>query len=93
MEGDCMSKQLRLMILANVVLVTVCVVLNWAYYLYGYDPGHAVQWTPLFLRFYNYQLPGGDFGITIPNFTFYLFWAAVAVDVYTTVNLQRSREI
>ncbi len=88
-----MSKQLGLMILANIVMGAVCVVLNWAYYLYGYEPGHAVQWTPLWLRFYNYQLPGGDIGITIPNFTFYLFWAVVAMNIYFIVDLRRSREI
>ncbi len=86
-----MSKQLKLMILVNIILALICVVLNWAYYLYGYQPGHAVQWTPLWLRFYNYQSLT-DIGVQIPNFTFYLFWVVIAVNLYFIIKLTRSKE-
>ncbi len=86
-----MSKQLKLMILVNIILALVYVSLNLAYYFYGYRVGHAVQWTPLWLRFYNYQSLT-DIGIQIPNFTFYLFWIVIAVNLYFIIKLERSKQ-
>jgi hypothetical protein len=85
---------MKLMILVNVVLGLLYVVLNMAYYLYGYSEGYAVQWTPLWLWFYNYQYSvtmQPDFGITIPNFSFYLFWIAIAVNLCFVVILGRNK--
>jgi hypothetical protein len=87
-----MSRQFKLMILLNILLSLVFVALNLAYDDYGNIPGHAVQWTPLWLRFYNYALPVPDMGITIPNFTFYLFWLSTIVNLYFIIRLQRSKE-
>jgi len=87
-----MPKQLKVMILANIILGSLLIILNMAYDFYGNSAGHAVQWAPLWLRFYNYMLPAPDVGITIPNFTFYLFWVATAVNLCFIIKLAKSRE-
>lgn len=90
-----MSKQLKLMILVNVVLGLLYVVSNFIFGYFANLPSIIAQWSPLWLTFYNYDYIaefGGEIVAPIPNFSFYFFWVSIAVNLYFIVKLGRSKE-
>jgi hypothetical protein len=88
-----MSRQLMLMILANIFLSLLFVAFNFIYSSLATGVHYAV-WSPLWLTFYNAQAAAtiGDLGLREPNFSFYFFWVSTIVNVYFLYRLQRSKE-
>ena len=79
------------MIFVNVLLGFFFVAFDLIYNYFGNMPSHHALWSPLWLTFYNYQIPD-SLGVPEPNFSFYFFWALLFVNFYFIVRLQRSKE-
>ena len=92
--GGLVSRQLKLMILANIILGLLFIASNFVFDYFGNMPSHHALWSPMWLTFYNYVFAAqfGDIGAQIPNFSFYFFWASIAVNLYFIIKLGRGRE-
>ncbi len=84
-------KQFKFMILVNALIGFFFIVSNFAYDYFGNMVPHHTLWSPLWLTWYNYQIPD-DVGAQQPNFSFYFFWVLLLVNVYFIVRLQKNRE-
>jgi len=90
-----MSRQLKLVILVNVLLCGLFVVCNFVFGYFANLPSIHAQWNPLWLTYYNFDYlaqMGGEIVAPIPNFSFYFFWISIAVNLYFIIKLGRSRE-
>ena len=92
-----MSKQFKLMILANVVLAASFLICNYVYfYFINRFDGHAALWSPLWLTFTNVdeiRTVGHTIGVPEPNFSFYFFWVLMAANVYFLFRQQKISDL
>ena len=90
-----MSTDLKIMILANIILSLLFVALNFAFGYFANLPSIHAQWNPLWLTYYNFDYlaqMGGEIVAPIPNFSFYFFWISIAVNLYFIIKLGRNKE-
>ena len=81
------------MILANGLLGIAFAAANLIYAHFGNTSPHETTWTPLWLTFFNAEYVktiGPDFGLTVPNFSFYFFLALLLVNVFFLIKLGRA---
>lgn len=80
-----MLKRVKQMIAVDIILAVLFVLANLVYAYLGNASPHITLWTPFWLTFYT---PGADdVGAKEPNFSFYLFWAALAINIYFLISL------
>ncbi len=81
----------KIAIITNVILGLLFIVSNFVFDYFGNMPSHHVLWSPLWLHFYNYVTAAqiGDFGVQEPNFSFYFFWASIAVNLYFILRMSK----
>jgi D-alanyl-lipoteichoic acid acyltransferase DltB (MBOAT superfamily) len=84
-----MHKIAKYAIIINVILSLLFVVSNFVFDYFANMPSHHALWSPLWLTFYNYQAAAtiGDIGVPEPNFSFYFFWASIAINLYSILKL------
>jgi hypothetical protein len=90
-----MLRQVKLMLLANILLGTAFLVVNLVYAYAASVRPTMILWSPLWLTFYNAEAAAriGDLGAQRPNFGFYLFWALLLINVYFLIKLGRTNHL
>lgn len=86
-----MTRQLKLMILANILLGISFVAANFVYLYFASLRPTTIVWSPLWLTYYNPHatVTIGDLGSPEPNFSFYFFWALLLVNIYFLIKLEK----
>ena len=85
-----MHKIAKYAIVVNVILSLLFVVSNFAFAYFNKPPDKIIMWSPLQLNLYDIQaLMAGGLVVGVPNFSFYFFWASVAINLYFIVKLSR----
>jgi len=95
-----MQKQFKLMILANVFLSLLYVYTNyliWASFSESTAWFHSIHFDPFIIDYYkdyfvNGQMMGYNGKFNLVNYPFWLFFIAIAVNIYFMYRLQRSKE-
>lgn len=87
-----MSKLLKYAILANVVLVLLFALANYAVYVGVNREGYFTRtWSPFEFATDSYEAIPAPYTI-IPNYPFYVFWVAIALNIFFMLRIQTHNE-
>lgn len=87
-----MSRLLKYAILANIILILFFVLANYVVYIGVNREGYFTRtWSPFEFATDSYEASPAPYTI-IPNYPFYVFWLATAVNLIFTVQIQKSKE-
>lgn len=90
-----MHKIAKYAVAVNAILGLLFVVSNFVFGYFANLPDIHALWNPLWLTYYNFDYlaqMGGEIVAPIPNFSFYFFWASIAVNLYFIIKLGRNKE-
>jgi len=91
-----MSRQLKVIILVNVVIAVLFCYFNYGNWtlLNDEEAGLPIssEWGPVWIRVQPKPFGYGDTTVMFPNYPLMLFWLSTIINLYFIIKLQKSKE-